>query len=97
MNRTPLYEYTPHEFTRAQKRFLAAAGWATIEAADLLDVVAVIESQRPPEIERVTFLTRELLARKLFAERRRAYAFAHSYAELVENGTDFRLVVWDWE
>ncbi|HZS89740.1 MAG TPA: hypothetical protein VFE42_19905 [Chloroflexota bacterium] len=97
MNRTPLYEYKPHEFTPTQKRFLAAAGWATIEAADLLEVVSAVESQRPPEIERVTFLTRELLSRKLFAERRHAYAFARSYVELADIGTDFRLVVWDWE
>jgi hypothetical protein len=97
MNRAPLYEYKPHEFTPAQKRFLAAAGWAAIEAADLLEVVAAVESRRPPEIERVTYLTRELLAGKLFAERRRAYAFARSYVELAEGDTDFRLLVWDWE
>jgi hypothetical protein len=97
MDRAPLYEYRPHEFSAAQKRFLAAAGWATIEAADLLEVVSAMELHRPPEIERVTFLTRELLAGKLFAERRRAYAFARSYVELADSGTDFRLLVWDWE
>jgi hypothetical protein len=97
MDRAPLYEYKPHEFTASQKRFLAAAGWATIEAADLLDVVAAMEAQRPPEIERVTFLTRELLAGKLFTERRRAFTFARSYVELADSDTDFRLLVWDWE
>ena len=97
MNRPPLFEYQPHEFSAEQKRFLAAAGWATIEAADLVEVAASIEPGRPDEIERVTYLTRELLRRRLFAERRRAYAFAQSYTALVDSGADLRLVVWDWE
>ncbi len=97
MNKRPLYEYQPHEFTPAQKRFLAAAGWASVEAADLVEAAAAIEARRPPEIERATFLTRELLAQGLFAERRRAFAFARGYIELVDAGTDFRLIVWDWE
>ena len=97
MNRRPLYEYQPHEFTPEQKRFLAAAGWASVEAGDLVEAAASIEARCPPEIERVTYLTRELLARGLFAERRRAFAFARDYANLVDAGTDFRLIVWDWE
>lgn len=97
MNQHRLHEYQPYEFTPQQKRFLAAAGWAAIEAADLVDEAAAIEAGRPPEIERVTFLARELLARRLFAERRRAYAFATSYVKLVDASTDFRLIVWDWE
>ncbi len=97
MNRHPLYEYKAHEFTADEKRFLAAAGWASIPADDLIEAAAAIEARRLPEIERVTFLTRELLAQSLFAERRRAYAFAQSYVNLVDVGTDFRLIVWDWE
>lgn len=97
MNRPPSQGYQPPEFTDAQRRFLAAAGWAVIEAADLVELAAMLDAGRPAEIERVTYLTRELLARRLFAERRRAYAFAQSYVALVDAGTDFRLIVWDWE
>lgn len=97
MNKRPLFEYKPHEFKATEKRFLAVAGWATIEASDLIEEAAGIAEQCPPEIERVTFLTRELLRRGLFAERRHAYAFGSSYVELVDADTDFRLIVWDWE
>lgn len=97
MNRHPLYDYIPHEFTAPEKQFLAAAGWSSIEASDLIVIAARIEAGRPLEIERTTYLTRELLVRGLFAERRRAYAFARSYAKLIDAGVDFRLLVWDWE
>ncbi len=97
INKHRLYEYKPHEFGPDEKRFLAAAGWADIAADDLIEVAAAIERERPSEIERVTYLTRELLARKTFTERRRAYHFARAYAHLVDAGVDFRLLVWDWE
>lgn len=97
MNRQPLYEYQPHEFSAEEKRLLAAAGWAAIPADDLVETATAIDATHPPEIERATYLTRELLARRLFAERRRAYAFAASYVALADAGTEFRLIVWDWE
>ena len=97
INKHRLFEYKPYEFGDAEKRFLAAAGWAAIPADDLVERAAALEGERPPEIERVTFLTRELLTQRLFAERRRAYQFARLYVTLVDAGTDFRMIVWDWE
>ncbi len=97
INKSRLYEYKAHEFSADEKRFLAAAGWAAIAADDLIELGAALERERPDEIERVTFLTRELLLRKVFSERRRAYHFAHAYVHLVDAGTDFRLIVWDWD
>ena len=91
------FEYTPHPFSGEEHRFLSAVGWANMPADELVERAAALEKGRPPEIERVTFLTRELLARRLFDERRRAYAFAQSYVSLVDAGIDFRLLVWDWE
>jgi hypothetical protein len=96
-NKHRLYEYKPHEFSPDEKRFLSAAGWAAIAADDLIELAAAVERERPPEIERVTFLTRELLMQKVFVERRRAYHFARAYVHLLDAGTDFRLIVWDWD
>src|SRR5579863_3748644 len=97
MDPHPLYEYRPHEFTPAEKRFLGAAGWATVEAADLVELASVVDSERPPEADRVAHLTRVLMKHGLFAQRRRALAFARAYVELADAGADFRLLVWDWE
>ncbi len=97
INKHRLYEYKAHEFADDEKRFLSAAGWAAVAADDLVELCAELARERPLEIERVTFLTRELLARKVFTERRRAYQFARAYVTLVERGADFRLIVWDWD
>ena len=97
MDPHPLHEYIPHQFTPEQKQFLAAAGWANVEASDLVEIAAAIEAERPPREERIRFLVRELMKRRLFAQRRRALAFAQSYVTLRDAGTDFRLIVWDWE
>lgn len=97
INKHRLYEYKAHEFAADERRFLATAGWAAIAADDLIELAAALERDRPPEIERVTFLTRELLMRKVFTERRRAYQFARIYFALVDAGADFRLIVWDWD
>lgn len=96
-NQHPLYDYVPPEFTPLQLRFLSAAGWSSIEAGDLVDIAEQVLGQRPPEIERATYLTRELLRQGCFQSRRLAYSFATAYVELVDRDTDFRLLVWDWE
>ncbi len=96
-NKRRLFEYKAHEFTSEERRFLATVAWGSIPADELIERSVEIETTRPPEIERVTYLTRELLKQRLFPERRRAYAFAHSYVALVDIGVDFTYIVWDWE
>ncbi len=92
-----LHEYKPHVFTASQRAFLMTVGWANIPADDLVERVSHMVRDRPPEIERVTYLTRALLDAHLFAERRRAYAFARSYTDMVDTRTDLKMIVWDWE
>lgn len=97
MNTDPPHEYQPPRFTAEQNRFLAAAGWSSLPTDELVERAAAIVACCPAEIERATYLTRVLLAQGLFAERRRAYAFARGYVRLAGAGADFRLLVWDWE
>lgn len=97
LNQHRLYEYKPHVFSPDEKKWLATVGWASIPADELVERASVILSDKPDEIERVTYLTRGLLDERLFPERRRAYAFAQRYVVLKDAGTDFRLLVWDWE
>ncbi|HVA89853.1 MAG TPA: hypothetical protein VNL71_08410 [Chloroflexota bacterium] len=84
-------------FSREERKFLSRAGRANVPVDILVERVEKIVGPEPPARGRQAYLTRQLIAERLFQDEEEARAFADSYYALVKAGPISKHLLWDWE